>query len=173
MHSHTVQSLQREQEVHCSSTPHKHGCVCARPRTLSLHNEYLQNKHEEHSSSSLVPQAEVEGQNPRGETDTCEHTHAIAWSLSCYSIRSVAAGHPRAGLRRRGEEGKECRAQNALLARERGAPPCGGGTARYSHACKPQARSLHPRRRRFAPHKRARPREALGSRAAAQLHSRG
>jgi hypothetical protein len=70
------------------------------------------------------------GQNPWGETDTCEHTHAIARSLSGYSLRSVAAGHPRAGLRRGGEEGNECRAQNALPARAPGAPPCGGGTAR-------------------------------------------
>jgi len=99
------------------------------------HNEYLQNN-EEHSSSSLVPQAEPEGQTPWLETYTYEHRHALAWSLSGYSLRSVAAG-----LRRRGEEGKECCAQNALLARAPGAPPCDGGTVRwrqgpvYSQAC--------------------------------------
>ncbi len=127
------------------------GCSCSRCRDYTraltctqTHNEYLQNN-EEHSSSSLDPQAEAEGQTPWLETYTYEHRHALAWSLSGYSLRSVAAG-----LRRRGEEGKECCAQNALLARAPGAPPCDGGTVRwrhgpvYSQACQPQARSLHP-----------------------------
>ena len=112
------------------------GCSCSRCRDYTraltctqTHNEYLQNN-EEHSSSSLVPQAEAEGQTPWLETYTYEHRHALAWSLSGYTALLPPACA--AGVRREKNVAHKMHCSRGHQERHRAmAARCGGGRARY------------------------------------------